>query len=198
MRGFHRSYPHQGDRRSARITRFHIIREDGKWGGLQGFCGQRCTDSGDRAWDRGPDSVAVIIDPLPLVPPDGLVWCPACLGHLTQRRGRAHQVAALVVPDAGTELVRTGVLTVCCKSHRRLAPQLILVVDGRPTSPDGMERQAALFGAPGVCCDPQDCGPCCPECPTCPRVQARTPQQRRQDARRCEELIRSLARGWLD
>jgi hypothetical protein len=41
------------------------------------------------------------------------------------------------------ELVATGVITVCCSSHRR--------------------------GPAGTCCDPEDCGPCCSLCPTCPR-----------------------------
>lgn len=43
-----------------------------------------------------------------------------------------------------TELVSTGVITVCCASHR----------------------------PGGSCCDPDDCGPCCPLCPTCPTCAA--------------------------
>lgn len=45
-----------------------------------------------------------------------------------------------------TELVPTGVITVCCASHQP--------------------------GPTGSCCDPDDCGPCCSLCPSCPKCVA--------------------------
>lgn len=69
-RGFYRSY------QSTRTCRLHVMRETGKWAGRQGWCG---TNAGDVT-----DSVAVIVQPLPAVPPDGLTWCGGCVGRLAR------------------------------------------------------------------------------------------------------------------
>jgi hypothetical protein len=70
-----------------------------------------------------------------------------------------------------TTIVTTGIITVCCSFH--VLP-------------------------PNSCCDVSDCGPCCAECPTCPIVQAREPDQRREDARADRDADRDLERLILD
>lgn len=87
-RAFYRGYPNTSDGRSAKVTRLHIIREDGKWPGRQGLCG---TSAG-----RHQQSEPVVLDPMPATPPEGLRWCPPCVGHLAERAGRIETVAALL------------------------------------------------------------------------------------------------------
>lgn len=72
-RAFYRGY------RSTRVCRLHIMREDGNFAGRQGLCGVP-------GW-AGRRSDPIILDPMPLVPPAGLSWCPACVGKLAERRG---------------------------------------------------------------------------------------------------------------
>jgi len=72
-RAFYRGY------QSSRVTRLHLMREDGKFPGRQGLCGV----SGWAARRSDP----IILDPMPVVPPAGLSWCPACVGRLAERRG---------------------------------------------------------------------------------------------------------------
>ena len=86
----------QGGRRSARVTRLHIIREDGARH-LSMWCGQ----------SAGPhrNSEPVIIDPMPPLPPAGLSWCPACIGHLAEQFGVLGDVAARL---AGHDPGRAG------------------------------------------------------------------------------------------
>ena len=65
------------------------------------------------------------------------------------------------------ELVATGIVTVCCGSHRA-----------------------------SDCCDPEDCGPCCEDCPTCPTVARWRLETIRQDTLNAfdvtEEQIKAL------
>jgi hypothetical protein len=78
-RAVYRGYWH-GGKRSARVTRLHVIREAGKrnpW--LETLCGQSAT--------QHTHSEPVIFDPMPPVPPEGLSWCPKCIGHLAERYG---------------------------------------------------------------------------------------------------------------
>jgi len=72
-RAFYRSY------RSARVTRLHIMREDGKFPGRSAECGVH-------GWGVRR-SEPVVLDPMPSVPPAGLSWCPGCVGRLAERRG---------------------------------------------------------------------------------------------------------------
>lgn len=82
-RAVYRNYWH-GGKRSARVTRLHIIREDDRrW--IRTWCGQSATSH--------TNSEPVIIDPMPAVPPDGLAWCPACIGHLAEVLGLLGDVA---------------------------------------------------------------------------------------------------------
>ena len=75
----------------------HIIREDGPKGwapGKQTMCGQA-------AWDCR-NSGAVILDPLPDRPPEGLAWCPKCIGHLAERLGLLEEIgSSLAAYDSG-------------------------------------------------------------------------------------------------
>ena len=76
----------QGGKRSARVTRLHIIREQGKrhpW--LETWCGQSA--------QQHTNSEPVIFDPMPAEPPEGLLWCPKCIGHLAERLGLLGTVA---------------------------------------------------------------------------------------------------------
>ena len=75
-RAFYRSY-HSRTGRAGQVKRLHIIREDGKFPGRQGWCGIHATSV--------TDSDAVILNALPYVPPDGLTWCGNCVIALARR-----------------------------------------------------------------------------------------------------------------
>lgn len=80
----------------------------------------------------------------------GAFWCAPCRARFDEM----FPVSAMsTVEEFGaysgsfsTELVPTGVIIVCCASHRP--------------------------GPIGYCCDREDCGPCCSLCPTCPTCAA--------------------------
>jgi hypothetical protein len=92
----------QGGKRSARVTRLHIIRETpvhrAPYGpihsrsGEQTWCGQFAT--------QHANSEPVIIDPMPAEPPEGLSWCPQCIGHLAEYLGVLGDVAARLAGEA--------------------------------------------------------------------------------------------------
>lgn len=89
-RGYYASQP----QRSARVTRVHVIREDGPHPGKQAMCGQHAYDV--------RNSEAIVRD-VPHALPDGLSWCPKCVGHLAEKLGRLGEVARLLgaeVPGA--------------------------------------------------------------------------------------------------
>lgn len=89
-RAFYRGYPDLSDRRSKRVTRLHVLREDGgPFRGrpayaparpVAGWCG---TSAG-----RHSQSEPVVLDPMPAVPPTGLSWCASCIGHLAEQLGQ--------------------------------------------------------------------------------------------------------------
>lgn len=84
-RAVYRNYWH-GGKRSSRVTRLHIIRETGKRHQcLETWCGQLASPH--------TNSEPVIIDPMPDEPPDGLSWCPNCIGHLAEILGMMGGVA---------------------------------------------------------------------------------------------------------
>ena len=99
----------QGGKRSARVTRLHIIRDTPvaahssayrpfhQPSAVQTWCGQSAT--------RHQHSEPVIIDPMPSSPPEGLKWCPACVGHLAELLGVLGEVAAGLA--AGSETAAT-------------------------------------------------------------------------------------------
>jgi hypothetical protein len=88
----------QGGKRSARVTRLHIIREAPvaahrsayrpfhERPSEQTWCGQFATPH--------KNSEPVIFDPMPEKPPEGLAWCPTCIGHLAEVLGLLDEVAA--------------------------------------------------------------------------------------------------------
>jgi len=80
------------ERRGGQVRRLHIIREDGRAPGKQTLCGQHATGT--------TKAGAVLIDPMPATPPDGLTWCPTCIGLLTERTGRLDALAALLTATA--------------------------------------------------------------------------------------------------
>lgn len=80
-----------GRKRGAQVRRLHILREEGpgNWEpGEQTLCGQH-------AWSV-TRSNPVIISPLPARPPEGLKWCPKCIGHLAELLGLLDDVAGAV------------------------------------------------------------------------------------------------------
>jgi len=86
----------QGGKRSAKVTRLHIIRDkparEYSVRRLQPrprtetWCGQGAATH--------QHSEPVIFDPMPAKPPEGLEWCPKCIGHLAEWYGLLDEVAA--------------------------------------------------------------------------------------------------------
>ncbi len=94
-RAMYRGYPASSSpRKSARVTRLHIIREEGPNGWPQTWCGQSA--------GVHRNSQPVIIDPMPLRAPEGLSWCPKCIGHLAERYWLLDEIAeSLAAFDPG-------------------------------------------------------------------------------------------------
>lgn len=89
-RAVYRGY-YTGHKRAGQVKRLHIIREVGPagWeGGKQTLCG-------GHAWPV-TNSESVIISPLPDRPPEGLAWCPACIGKQAELLGLLEEIAASV------------------------------------------------------------------------------------------------------
>ena len=86
-RAIYRGY-YAGGKRSDRVSRLHVIRETGPHAGVQTLCGQ--------AAYRCQHSDPVIISPLPARPPEGLRWCPKCIGHLAEVLGLLDDIAGEV------------------------------------------------------------------------------------------------------
>jgi hypothetical protein len=96
----------QGGKRSARVTRLHIIRDTPVAAhrsayrpfhqppSEQTWCGQFATPC--------TNSEPVIFDPMPSRPPEGLTWCPVCIGHLAEQLGRLDDVAARLAGAGAT------------------------------------------------------------------------------------------------
>lgn len=104
-RAVYRGYWH-GGKRSARVTRLHIIRETPvrthrsdyrpfhKPPSEQTWCGQFATPH--------TNSEPVIFDPMPAEPPEGLSWCPQCIGHLAEELGMLGGVARQLAASASS------------------------------------------------------------------------------------------------
>lgn len=76
----------EGGARAGQVRRLHILREDGPFAYKQSLCGQPM-------W-AGRNSHAMVLDPMPATPPDGLAWCPLCVGRLAERLGTLAEVAS--------------------------------------------------------------------------------------------------------
>jgi hypothetical protein len=75
-RAIHSGYV-DGHPRAGQVRRLHIVREDHPSGRQHAMCGQP-------VW-KVTNATPVVLDPMPLQPPDGLAWCPHCLGRLAER-----------------------------------------------------------------------------------------------------------------
>ena len=86
MRAFYRGYSSR-IHRAGQVRRLHIYRDhDGPKPGLQGWCGTH-------GW-AVRDSPPVVLDPMPATPPDGLTWCPRCVGLAAETVGLLEALAA--------------------------------------------------------------------------------------------------------
>lgn len=74
-RAIHAGY-YDGRARAGQVRRLHILRETGRWAGRQAMCGQGAYPV--------THSTPVVLDPMPPKPPDGLAWCPKCVGLLAE------------------------------------------------------------------------------------------------------------------
>lgn len=87
-KAFYRALDIGEGKRGDRVTRLHIVREDGRRPGTGGYC------SSTIGLHRG--SRAVIIEPMPVTPPAGLKWCPTCVGQHAEREGQLRTFAAIL------------------------------------------------------------------------------------------------------
>lgn len=87
---FYRGYV-TGGKRAGQVRRLHILRPTGTpslAAGKLGYCGTA-------AW-KCQDSDPVFLSPLPARPPDGLAWCPACVGRYAESLGLLGEIAGEV------------------------------------------------------------------------------------------------------
>jgi hypothetical protein len=78
-----------GSKRAGQVKRLHIIREQGPgdWPpGSRALCGTG-------VWSVS-HSESVILSPMPAQPPEGLSWCPACVGKQAELSGLLGEFAA--------------------------------------------------------------------------------------------------------
>lgn len=87
-RAVHRGY-YTGHPRAGQVRRLHIIREEGQ----RGWEGASFTLCHQQAWNV-QNSETVILSPMPAVPPEGLTWCPACVGKQAELSGLLAEFAA--------------------------------------------------------------------------------------------------------
>ena len=105
---FYRGYVDNG-RRAGQVRRLHIVRQTPVRGAVEsrrlGWCGTSAHDV--------TNSSTVLISPLPACPPEGLTWCPACVGRYADYIGLLGEVAGEVAaydPELGVkEAARRGV-----------------------------------------------------------------------------------------
>jgi hypothetical protein len=88
MRAFYRGYHATTGRRAKQVRRLHVMREDGRFAGKQALCGAA-------GWAH-TDSPPIVIDPMPVGPPDGLEWCRSCVGHAADLVGQLAAMARMV------------------------------------------------------------------------------------------------------
>lgn len=84
-RAIHSGY-YTGATRAGQVRRVHIIRDGGGPDRPTAMCGQGI-------WPT-TNSIPVVLDPMPTRPPDGLAWCPHCLGRLAEHLGALDDIAA--------------------------------------------------------------------------------------------------------
>lgn len=87
---FYRGYV-TGGNRAGQVRRLHILRDTSTrshFAGKQGWCGTT-------GWNV-THSETVFISPLPMRPPEGLRWCPSCIGRYAERIGLLDDIAGEV------------------------------------------------------------------------------------------------------
>jgi hypothetical protein len=87
---FYRGYVNDS-KRAGQVKRLHILRDTGTHSmepRKLGWCGTT-------GWDV-TDSRTVLISPLPARPPEGLRWCPSCIGRYAERIGLLDDIAGEV------------------------------------------------------------------------------------------------------
>lgn len=87
-KAFYRAFDIAEGKRGDKVTRLHIVREDGRRPGTGGYC------PASLGIHKG--SRAIILEPLPVTPPAGLKWCPTCVGQHAERAGQLHTFAAIL------------------------------------------------------------------------------------------------------
>lgn len=88
-RAVYRGYSARSGKRAGQVRRLHIVREHGPRDARPGshtWCGPFAYDV--------TDSPSMFISPLPARPPEGLEWCPSCIGKLAEELGLLREVAA--------------------------------------------------------------------------------------------------------
>ncbi|MET9222409.1 hypothetical protein ABZX65_27095 [Streptomyces sp. NPDC003300] len=100
MRAFYRGYHEATGRRARQVRRLHVMREDGKFAGKQALCGAA-------GWGH-THSPPVVIDPLPVDPPEGLTWCRSRVGYAADQVGQLAAFARLIAAIASVGPVKTG------------------------------------------------------------------------------------------
>lgn len=88
MRAFYRGYHAATGRRAGQVRRLHVMREDGQFAGKQALCG-------NPGWGV-TNSPPIVIDPLPMKPPEGLTWCRSCVGHAADLVGQLNAFARMI------------------------------------------------------------------------------------------------------
>jgi hypothetical protein len=93
VRTVERGYASSTGRRAGQVSRVHVIRdipprtERGLAAGHQTWCGQTT--------GRHQNSAAIVRD-APHVLPDGLAWCPHCIGRAAEYLGLLEVVARVI------------------------------------------------------------------------------------------------------
>lgn len=85
------------------VRRVHVLREGRarprpKWrtdktAVKEGWCGTM-------GWDRSDGVGRFALDQMPLTPPAGFTWCPACIGHVLEELGMIGAVATVAAVAA--------------------------------------------------------------------------------------------------
>ena len=85
-------------RRAGQVRRLHVVREHGPAGWAPG----KLTWCGQQVW-AVTHSDPVILDPMPARPPEGLSWCPKCIGQLAELLGLLGEIAAQLAAAGSAE-----------------------------------------------------------------------------------------------
>lgn len=84
---FHRGY-HAATKRAGQVRLLHILRPELVNGSPHALCHIH-------AWDC-QQSPRVDLPEFPATPPEGLSWCPRCLGMAAERLGLAQRLASMI------------------------------------------------------------------------------------------------------